>query len=103
MYTMVFWILACPNRAQLPCDGVVALIGGGFEVAFHEPQLLQGLKHIAMPQKPLDPFEFPHHIVAECAPLWTRRGRQPFGGLRQVVSRMVIWNQSSKRSAFGLR
>src|SRR5712692_1865145 len=36
-----------------------------------------------MPQKPFDPFEFPYHIVAECASLWTRRGRQPFGGLGQ--------------------
>src|SRR2546422_564390 len=26
--------------AQLPCCGVVALVGGGVEVAFHEPQFL---------------------------------------------------------------
>src|SRR5713101_5545815 len=27
--------------AQLPCYGVVALVGGGIEVAFHEPQFLE--------------------------------------------------------------
>src|SRR5258705_9333217 len=36
-----------------------------------------------MPQNPCDPFELPHHIVAECAPLRTRRGWQPFGRLCQ--------------------
>jgi hypothetical protein len=69
--------------AQRPGAGVVAVGGGGCAVACHEPPLLQGLQHLALPPQPLDALALPHPIIAACTSLGARRRRAPCGGWRQ--------------------
>src|SRR5712691_3997793 len=45
--------------------GVVALPDGRLQIAFHQPQLLQCSEDVAMPEKPLDAFQFPHHVASQ--------------------------------------
>ncbi len=91
--------------AQFPCCAIVARRRPRPRGRPRRTASPARLEHIAMPQKPFEPFELPHHIVTECAT--SSRSSVVSASLWRSaawsVRRIVTWNQSSRCSACGLR